>query len=108
MGCFTLAVTIYPNNWNLLPKTNGQDGVIELNEANKKRYKYNKKRFGINNNYETPTENTNRQSKNDKPEYTTFKSIFANANAITETVAKNMGNNDNAVKYMRTKFGKMY
>lgn len=33
-----------PEQLELAPEDNGQDGIIELNEANKKRYEYNKKR----------------------------------------------------------------
>lgn len=33
-----------PEQLELAPEDNGQDGIIELNEANRKRYEYNKKR----------------------------------------------------------------
>ena len=37
-----------PEQLELAPEDNGEEGKIELNEANKKRYEYNKKR-GISN-----------------------------------------------------------
>ncbi len=91
-----------PEQLELAPTDKGNDGKIELNEANKKRKEYNEKRKE----YDITTDKriNNISSPKNYKEYKKFGSFYNRGNELAQIIIKEKERNDDAVKYARKLF----
>ncbi len=91
-----------PEQLELAPTDKGNDGKIELNEANKKRKEYNEKRKEYD--ITTDLRFNNISSPKNYKEYKRFGSFYNRGNELAQIIIKEKGRNDDAVKYARKLF----